>query len=269
VIRYRLWWFEPKTGRTKHRSVIGKLYRAKDERGKQVFETMQALWKNGFGDAGEDAIRVPRPLGYLDEWRLLLMEDFAGTPLESLEPAATAAAIPTAGRALAKLHRCHLEVEQRFTTEQEVDLLRGWVRVASLVEPSMKAGFGKALAEVEESLDRCREFEPALVHRDFYDKQVVLNDSEAAVIDFDTLCRSDPAIDLGNFLAHLRLAGLKGMGNVRPLKERFLAAYGAASPDLLVHAHAYTRSSLLRLACLHSLWPQWSHLAGPLLQEVP
>ena len=118
-------------------------------------------------------------------------------------------------------------------------------------------------------LARCQGVEPTLVHRDFYEKQVLVDGARTVLIDFDTLCLGNPALDLGNFLAHLRLAELQGTVDSKPLKEAFLAGYGAGvSAELDRRIEAYTKSTLLRLACLYSFSTRWRHLAAPLLEGV-
>lgn len=47
----------------------------------------------------------------------------------------------------------------------------------------------------------------ALIHGDFYDKQVILTGDQARIIDFDQACFGDPREDLGNFIAHELLRG--------------------------------------------------------------
>ena len=91
----------------------------------------------------------------------------------------------------------------------------------------------------------------------------------AALTDFDTLCTGDPALDVGNFLAHLRLSDLQSGGDTRTLAVAFLDAYGAAvTGDFAIRTEAYQRAALLRLACLYSLSTRWAHLARPLLGGV-
>ena len=269
VIRYRLESVDPKTKRRLIRSLIGKVYKSRGDRGRQVFDAMRSLWERGFGDEAEDKIRIPKPLAYVPEWQLLLMEDAPGSPLAGLEGPVIDPGIEAAGRALGKLHRCVLEVPGRHSPADEVELLNSWVAIISQIYPEMNAALGAALAEVRRAIDRCRGFKPALVHRDFYEKQVLVDGLEAILIDLDTLCVSDPAIDVGNFVAHLKLAGLQRLESFERLEEAFLAAYRfGPSWDRSARVEAYTKASLLRLACLYSLWPRWSHLTEPLLAAL-
>ena len=50
-----------------------------------------------------------------------------------------------------------------------------------------------------------------LVHRDFHDGQVLLDESYAVgLIDFDLMAAGDPALDVANFLCHLELREHQG-----------------------------------------------------------
>ena len=244
--------------------MVAKFYNARTDRGRQVFKAMGRLWSDGFGGRSQD--RIPEPIAYLPEWRAVLMEDVPGTSLSLLDGERRIVGTAAAGRALAKLHRCPLEVPGQHTVDDEIALLAGWVRLVGDVYPDLCDETAAALGTVRNTLDGCGDFEPTLVQRDFYEKQVLVDGERTALIDFDTLCLGDPALDLGNFLAHLKLAELQGTVDAAPLKEAFLAGYCAGvSAALHRRIDAYTKSTLLRLACLYAFTTQWRHLAAPLL----
>jgi hypothetical protein len=166
VLRYRLGEASPEADQTRARSAIVKVYEARSGLGGQVFSVMRNLKENGFGHGAKDGIRIPTPLAYLPEWKLLLMEDVPGsTPahpdLQGME---------AAGWALAKLHRCSLEVPMRHSVDDEVALLGGWVAVIPQVYPELKEGLEEAFAIVRAGLRKCRDGGPTLVHRDYHEK---------------------------------------------------------------------------------------------------
>ncbi len=47
------------------------------------------------------------------------------------------------------------------------------------------------------------------IHRDFYDKQLIVDGDSVALLDFDNLAIGDRAQDYGNFLGHCRLRQLQ------------------------------------------------------------
>lgn len=262
---------ESVTGKKTGHSIIGKVYPNRGDRGERVFSVMRGLWENGFSDRSVDGIRIPKPLLYLPDIQMLLMEDVPGSYWDSLNLQGIEPSIGAAGKTLAKLHRSSFKVPGRHTVDDEMELLRDhWIIITSQVYPELKASLENALSKVRNALEKCRSFVPQLVHRDYYEKQVLVNGPQSILIDFDTLCLSDPAIDVGNFLAHIKLAGLQNPGNVQLLEEVFLSSYNTKiSREFSSRIEAYTSSSLLRLACLYSLWPKWRHLVKPLINGVP
>lgn len=96
-----------------------------------------------------------------------------------------------------------------------------------------------------------------LLHRDLHPGQVLVDGPRLAVVDWDDAALGEPALDLANFTAHLRLAALMADDPVpsRRLARAAdsLAAWGLRldprlSPELLRLLEAAT---LLRLACIH------------------
>jgi Ser/Thr protein kinase RdoA (MazF antagonist) len=101
------------------------------------------------------------------------------------------------------------------------------------------------------------------VHRDFYYDQVLADGSALALLDLDDAAMSEPAVDVSNFLAHLRLLALEEplcADTVAVAADAFRERARRLDPDLdpfllrLLEA-----ATLLRLACIHE------HHAEPLL----
>jgi Ser/Thr protein kinase RdoA (MazF antagonist) len=102
-----------------------------------------------------------------------------------------------------------------------------------------------------------------LVHRDFYDKQVLYTAGRTTLLDLDNLASGDPAQDVGNFLAHLELRRLQH-SELEPglarAADAFLDAYGNVDPDFRERVGWWQAATLLRLAGLYALRPRWHHL---------
>lgn len=92
--------------------------------------------------------------------------------------------------------------------------------------------------------DRAGELEQSFerpIHRDAHPGQFIIGPDRALVIDVDTFATGDPAIDLGNYSAHLSLHGAEEMSEV------LLEAYGA-QPALRRRVATWQTLSLLRLS---------------------
>jgi hypothetical protein len=232
--------------------VIAKMFPAGRGRAQAAHKTMCELWQAGLAEG--NAVRIPRALAVVPDWDMVLMEDVSREPVCCLSGDDPGAGVQAAGRALRALHRCEVRVGRRHGVDEEQAILDSWVELVSAVYPHRRDVFRQARAWTVTELQRCREFEPAVVHRDFHEKQVALGARATVLMDFDTLCLSDPAIDIGNFIAHLQLAGLEErIASPESLAQAFLDGYaGAADPRFRARAIAHQRATLLRLACLNA-----------------
>ncbi len=213
---------------------------------------------------------IPRPLAYLPGLKLTVIEGGAGTSvLDVLRSDCMADAAMTAiAAALADLHALDIVPVQRvYGPRDESQLVTGWVELVAQLFPD-------AAEELHAVAARLQASEPsthparAFVHRDFYDKQILLGGEGLCFLDMDTACHGDPEIDVGNFCAHLQLRGLQGgtLPRCRDLETGFRCAY----PKPLESARVdwYRRAALLRLTCGYMLRPNWRHLAPRLLAEA-
>jgi len=235
---------------------IVKLYKNHSTRGAEVDRAMHALWDNGFDD--RSAIRIPKPIAYIDALHAAVMEDMPGAPVARPD-------FTRAGQAIAKLHAAPLSVDGRHGPAGEIMLLEKWTALVATVLPDLEAPLRLALAAVRRDLAAATSTATCLVHRDFHEKQVIVDAASNALIDFDTLCMADPALDTGNFLAHLRFAGLQTGRDSLPDETAFADGYGPAMPE---NTDAYRRATLLRLACLYAFSSRWRHLSPILLQDL-
>jgi len=93
---------------------------------------------------------------------------------------------------------------------------------------------------------------PSLCHRDFHDKQVLIDGSSGSLIDLDLAAAGPPALDPGNILAHLRLRALKGAKLPwREIAER-IAGPCVRTRGVQNSIHRWTAASLLRLALIYA-----------------
>ena len=249
------------------RSIIAKLYKSRGRQGEKVYQVMKNLWDEN-PDANNKAA-IPKPLAYSDEWKMLLMENIPGYQFNECTGEKAISKLSLAGETLEKLHKTTFELSKTHTSEDEIDLLENRVALVSQIFPVYRNLLNQTLIDIIAELYTIRYVELTLTHRDFYEKQILFHGQSAALIDFDTACNSDPAIDLGNFLAHLKLQRLQGIQISREAENSFLNGYGAeTNPVLKKRIAIYERSTVLRLACLYALRPQWSHLTPRLLKML-
>jgi len=227
-------------------------------------------------DARDDrgrAFTVPRTLHVDAEHGALVMEEAPGATLHALGgksdlPRHYAAA----GRALRALHDNWPATGACRTPEGELDQLRVWTATAVRLFPTTAADFARRLQAVVDARSAAALPDGAhtAVHRDFYDKQVMITEGRVTLLDLDEAAAGDPALDAGNFLAHVRLRRRQApaaAASFAAAGEAFLAAYGA-DDAFLVRMRWWQGAALLRLAALYALRPRWRNLTWTLLKEV-
>ncbi|MGI8924117.1 MAG: phosphotransferase [Fimbriimonadales bacterium] len=234
LIRYRL----------NGRELIGKI------RAKGVDREMLAHYEEIYRrTSGGGPFRVSRPLGIVPEYRMWLQDALDGASAgDSITPASTAIAERIA-RGLHALHQLGIEACRTHTVADELDILEK--RLALLPGSSTLLSRCKAGAQ---TLD-----EPAVtgIHRDFYHDQVLSHGDELYFLDFDLFSMGDPALDVGNFLAHLTELSLRRFGDPSALSEiehSFIEEYVAYAGERVRNNIAiYRLLSLARLAQISTL----------------
>lgn len=195
---------------------------------------LRALRSAGAGDL------VPTPIAVDPTGHAALLAYQEGTVFDEIEPYRAEAIAEATGRALAALHALPAHLDRCWTVEAELAQLR-------------RRATPRTAPWIEEIAGQCEELlsEPLVVaHRDCHPRQVVVGvDSEVHWIDLDDAAMAPAALDVGNFVAHLRRDGvLRSQPHARTERQisAFLAGYGAVPGDLI----RWERLALIRLAGL-------------------
>lgn len=213
---------------------------------------------------------IAKPLTYLPELQLELVRALKGKSLRFAlwRQLPVDDKIPLISEAIADFHAIGAGSRLRhYRADDELDTIDRWAELVALLCPERGSDLNAAQGELIR--DRPESREPrALLHRDFYDQQVLFDRGRPLFIDMDTTSRGDPEIDIGNFCAHLWVRGVQWSQpeRFRDLSEQFLAAY----PGTLSHVRImwYRRATLLRLACVYSLRRGLDALVAALIDEA-
>ncbi|MDO4231740.1 MAG: phosphotransferase [Lautropia sp.] len=179
--------------------LIGKLrFKGADRHG---FEVQRALYAQGFDMPG---LSVPEALTLLPEQRLWLQRQVPGTMATSLlRPGSDVALATRIGQAIASLHRAGVPTAKRWTLADEMTMLEDRLLRAASLRPGLAT-------EIFAVLDGCTRLAARLpanpfcgIHRDCYSDQILVDGDTLCWLDLDLYCEGDPALDAGNFIAHL------------------------------------------------------------------
>lgn len=216
-------------------------------------------------------VTVLHPQRRIRRWRALVWEETAGETLHARLGASLAdGAAALAGTALACLHAGAADWLKARRIEDELAGLESWARLAVRVWPGLQ---DPLLFNLDELLRRSRALGPGRSvpsHRDFHDKQVLVNGASAAILDLDMACLADAELDVGNLLAHLRLRVRQGWAaSDRTARNAFLGAYRQVNADVDPERIAfYEACARLRLACVYALRPRWAWLVPHLVRDA-
>lgn len=143
------------------------------------------------------------------------------------------------------------------TGADEAAMLRTW---AARTEAFLSGtGWTERLHAVAERLDAAPVARLVSTHRDLHDKQLLWDGEHLAVLDMDTVCLADPALDPANLAVHASLRHMQGVwteehaGHVASVARAVAGAAGVTDGQWRLAELA----TVVRLAAVYVTRPQW------------
>lgn len=202
--------------------------------------------------AQDGGISAVRPLAYIAGEGLVLYPRVLGTPLSDLlrEPGPAAAThLRAAGAAIRALHQTPeslIELQPHSFAKE----IKGITSASEHVRPLLPAAAARidALLQAAQSLhQRLPQEPPAFAYGDFKADHLWVTPGGLTLIDFDTCYLSDPAIDLGKFLADIQWwHDVYALDGATEAQDQFLAGYGATSAGRQQRARLYEALVLVK-----------------------
>lgn len=237
------------------RRVFVKLRPTSSNSGRRAFDRHIALFER-LGSS----LALPKPLGFDAVLGASVFSALPGSPPHFAGGQADLIA--------GALHRLQAVTElraDRYSAVDELMLLRAWCERISTVFPDRTELFSRALGRVRRELLGLPETKPVPCHRDLHEGQILIEGDRIGFLDIDTLRLSDPALDPGNLIAHLRLAEIRsgkiGSGAIAVFTN-------AMRPLAAGRISAWTRAALLRLAAIYSFTSEPQETLQHLLEDV-
>jgi hypothetical protein len=254
-------------------SVYGKV--ASDDRGAVAGPVLRALRDSLDEQAPRARVNLPRSLGFHPELRLALFDAIPGAPLigrlvkarvrgddgRAPEGLTLEQSLDAAASAAARIHETAAGLGPRRLFSDELRALQAGSDRVGRLAPELAVRLRGVLSNVSARAATSDALGARLCHGDFSHTQLLFDGTRCGVVDFDTIGRAEPALDVGHFLAYLRLAVAKAAGGngvvdrADDLASVFVDAYGSESglpqARLRERATLYEALSLVRLA-VHS-----------------
>jgi hypothetical protein len=249
--------------------LCGKL-RAKglDER---TFGVVAALWRRGFGADAPDGLSVPEPIGTVPELGMWLQRKAPGRPLTGLvEGPDGRSLVARAAEAAHKLQRVGVPTDRRHGVADELRILAERLGGLTETRPDWRARLAALLDGCRRAAAAARCVGTATVHRDFYPDQLLVDGDRLWLLDLDLYCLGDPALDIGNFVAHLSEQALRTRGAADALADREAAMaerfVALAGPEVRPTIRVYAALTLARLVEISTRLPERRGSAEALLE---
>ncbi|UCC80174.1 MAG: phosphotransferase [Candidatus Zixiibacteriota bacterium] len=265
VLRYTV---NAQNGSFTRKKVVVKAFHS--SRFDKAVRILSELEKKGFNYNSPDGITIPRILRSDGELTAIFMEDIPGLSLHFLmDKAIFSQGCSAGGRALLKLHGIDTVDLKIYTISDELGNLRKLLELISNMYPefadSFKSRFSDLSREIPEGSSKT-----VLSHRDFFDKQFLYSENRSALLDCDNAALADPALDAGNFIAHLILRRIQHPDcavNIDRGIDAFIKSYDNSDRDFPERTMWWIRAALLRLSALYLLRPRWRHIGPELLTQ--
>ncbi|NIR43218.1 MAG: phosphotransferase [Gemmatimonadetes bacterium] len=229
------------TGVPELRRLIGKMHGRKPAARRHA--GAWALWR-----VARDRLNLAPPVGQAPGLNLTFEERLEGVRLTELSHLGTfESMVRRAARAIGFVHGLDLPLAPKRAPQKEAQVVRRWVPVLCALCPEQAPRIerlgGRLAAEIEARARVC-----GIVHGDFHPANVLVGDRRVMIVDLDDLALGDPLLDVGRFLASLRVSALRLAGVPSALDapaEAFLAEYLSRTPDDERRARLFEAVSLL------------------------
>jgi hypothetical protein len=216
---------------------------------------------------------VPRVLAWRPELQLSLLEAIPGQGLIADALKALLRDKPFAGAALsieemidacaaiaATLHTSGIQLGRSRSFDDQLASLRRELTQLEPISPDLGVHLVGYLDQIAAAATRSAPLQPCFNHGDFTYGQMLFDGAQSGLVDFDSICQAEPALDLAQFLTYLQVASMKSKLSpaatralVDRLSTRFLHTYVDAArhetgelEQLLPRVAVYKALSLVR-----------------------
>ena len=192
-------------------SVIGKV-RAKglDVR---AMNALNAIHRNHKTIERDQDPVFAKTLGAVPDWNIWFQSHIGGRPADQLlPPDADSNLAYRIGVALGRMHVRLVRIDREHTLQDEIEILEKGLSLCRK-RPRWKSDLQRLYGACRTLIESLPAHPATGIHRDFYPAQVLCTGKQIGFVDCDLLAMGHPAIDVANFVAHLRETALRKYEN--------------------------------------------------------
>lgn len=226
-------------------TVYAKVYT--DSLGTHSYKALESMWRDGFGK--QAPLRVPEPLGFIDDEKFLVMGRAEGIPFSQIlfEETSETVILEAARTAAQWLAQLHLSKMPFLFVEPACERIKLF-KVSDMIAKAA-AAYPEQLSLLLELLQKLRAMAPresstmlVPTHGQYTPANLFLHKDHASVIDLDRICLSDPAKDVAMFVHRVRSLLFKDADNTTTadlIVREFLNEYRRLAPQHLSNLAYY------------------------------
>jgi len=221
----------------------------------RTYAMHRALRESGLKPGGIAAVCVAEPLALVPELGLWLQASVPGQPFRPDLCSPERAAL-----AIGALHAATVRPSRQHLIDDELAILENRFSAFADRRPQLRT---RLCALVSTARNWSSKLDPVLlrpVHRDFYPDHLLCDGKTLHLIDLDLVSLGDPAVDIGNFNAHLTEQSLRVQGDPHRFlgwQTRFAgAACRPTNGPRRDHVEIYEFLSLVRLIEIADRMPE-------------
>lgn len=235
-------------------SVIVKGYKARSDLPEQILAWAEKLRR-------ASAPLIPAPLGLLVGRRAVVWEDVGVTPRDEWEPGHALPNVEAVGAVLRELHGAGEPNLPRHDAGSEVGVLTQAHRLLAAGRPELAGDSVGVMVRISAALLAMATPPTASVHRDAHPGQFLDSARGLVVIDLDSFSLGEPALDLGNFAAYMKISGMEAD------EHRLHRGYGS-DQAIIDRSATWRDASLFRLGVQLALTTDRAELGQRILEGL-
>ncbi|SRR6266849_784630 len=232
------------------------------DRGLRSHRIVEDLWRAS-ATKQDGLLRLPRPLGCVDKYGLLLEEAIPGAPVGSDRMSAEFKnAGVAAAEALAVVQESGVETNVEISLDRELDRLEHVAEQFAYVHPDGHFLLKDLATHMRNRARVALDEEWLPTHGDLKYDQFVYNDGTYTLLDFDYFAVAETSYDLGKYCGYVvpsAPAGWEDTVAAEETRRRFLRRYLELRPHATVERFPIYEALTLALRAMTFMW---AHRAG-------
>jgi hypothetical protein len=239
-------------------------------RGLRTYQIVDGLWQAAKEYPG--LLNLPRPLGFIDQYGLLLEESVRGRPVDGNRMSAEFMLVGNAAaEALAVIHESKLQSDERIEIDRELARLDRVAQQFLYVLPQGHFLLTDLIAHMRDRVRRTDEEDCLPTHGDLKYDQFMHHNGEFTLLDFDYFALAETSYDLGKFCAYVVPSSPKDWKETVAAEETrrlFIRRYRELRPNATLQRFGVYEALQFALRAMASMWTQshgWQRIAETFL----